>query len=375
MPHLRKGAELDFLNILKKQNYYKDSLWHQTNHQYTFETGSVIEFFGADQAGKVHGPRRDRLFLNEANHIGFETFEQLELRTNEYVFADWNPTEDFWFYEEVDGKRDDVDLLVLNYLDNEAINPAVKRSLEMRKNRTKWWNVYGLGLRGETEERVYKGWKIVDEVPHEAKLVRYWVDFGFSQDPASIGALYEYNGGYIAHQLAYGIGMSNKMIADVILAHGEKALTIADSSEPKSIAELNTLGVVTVGAIKGPDSVDYGIKTVQGEKISITKESVETIGEYRKYVFEIDLSGKITKVPVDENNHSMDGIRYAINSLPKHKKSNKRKHEQVDYEPSAPYAAPVKEMNQEDTRPMRKPGEWGPKPRYTQGDYESSQPM
>lgn len=374
MPHLRKGAELDFLNILKKQNYYKENLWNRTNHQYTFETGSVIEFFGADDASKVHGPRRDRLFINEANHIDFETFDQLELRTNEYIFLDWNPTEDFWFYEDVEGKRDDVDLIILNYMDNEAINPAVKRSLEMRKNRIKWWPVYGLGLRGQVEERIYTDWEIIEKIPHEAKLVRYWIDFGYAHDPASVGALYEYNGGYIVHQLAYDIGMSNEMIADVIKAHEGKALTIADSSEPKSIAELNQLKVVTVGAKKGPDSLDYGIKTVQGERISITKESVETIKEYRKYVWLTDSNGKITTNASGDYNHSMDGIRYAINSMPKHQKVNKPV-EQKPFESSDPYSNPKQEDKPEDTRPMRKPDSWGPKNRFQQSGYESSDPF
>lgn len=374
MPHLRKGAELDFLNVLKKQHYYKENLWNRTNHQYTFETGSVIEFFGADDSSKVHGPRRDRLFINEANHIDFETFDQLELRTNEYIFLDWNPTEDFWFYEEVEGKRDDVDLIILNYLDNESINPAVKRSLEMRKNRAKWWPVYGLGLRGQVEERIYTDWEVIETIPHEAKLVRYWTDFGYAHDPASIGAIYEYNGGYIVHQLAYDTGMSNEMIADVIKAHELKALNIADSSEPKSIAELNQLKAVTVGAKKGPDSINYGIKTVQGERISITKESVETIKEYRKYVWVTDTNGKITTEASDTDNHSMDGIRYAITSLPKHQKKRKPV-EQAPFESSDPYSNPKEEIKQENDKPMRKPAEWGPKSRYQQGTYEGSEPF
>ena len=376
MPHLRKGAELDFLNILKKQGYYREELWNRTNHQYTFETGSIMEFFSADDAAKVHGPRRDRLFMNEVNHMSFETFEQLELRTNEFVFMDWNPTEDFWFYDEVLGKRDDVEHIILNYLDNEAIVPEVKRSLEMRKNRIAWFNVYGLGNRGEIEGRIYKGWKIIEEVPHEAKLVRYWVDFGYSNDPCSIGALFEYNGGYILHQLAYSLGMSNKMIADTIKAAEDsygKAITIADSSEPKSIAELNSLNVVTIGAVKGPDSINYGIKTVQGERISITKESVETIKEYRKYMFETDNDGKITTIPVDKDNHSMDGIRYAINSLPKHQKKNVRRHEQGAFESSDPYGKPVQEINIENEKPMRKPDSWGPKSKYTQPGFDTSE--
>lgn len=374
MPHLRKGSELDFLNILKHQNYFDDNRWHQTNHQYTFETGSVIEFFGADESGKVHGPRRDRLFINEANHIDFDTFEQLELRTKEFVFLDWNPTESFWFYDEVEGKRDDVDLLILNYLDNEAIPPEVRRSLELRKDRVEWWKVYGLGQRGEIEGRIYTDWQIIDKVPHEAKLIRYWVDFGYSNDPASIGALFEYNGGIIAHGLAYALGMSNRMIGDVILNHGGKVPVVADSSEPKSIDDLRSSGLTVIPAIKGPDSVNYGIKKVQGERMSITKESVKEIKEYRKYAWETDRNtGKPTDVPVDEDNHAMDGIRYGVTSLPRNQKRKSILNEQKAYETSMPYAEAVNQTNTQDTKPMRRPEGWGPGKSFTQPDYQSSQ--
>src|SRR5437016_885751 len=82
MPHLRKAAMRDFMNIMQEQNYWKDSAWNATNSIYTFETGSIIEFFGADESEKVKGPRRQRLFINEANNVKFETFNQLEIRTD-----------------------------------------------------------------------------------------------------------------------------------------------------------------------------------------------------------------------------------------------------------------------------------------------------
>lgn len=319
MPHMKKGAELDFLNILKSQNYYKEDRWHRTDHQYTFESGSIMEFFSADDASKVHGPRRQRLFINEANNVPYEVFDQLELRTSEFIYLDWNPVEDFWFYEEVEGKRDDVDLIILTYRDNEGIPDAIRISLESRKWRTNWWKVYGEGQRGEVEGRIYTGWKQIDEVPFEARLDRYGLDFGYSVDPTALIAVYYYDGGYILDEIAYRTLMSNQEIGDTILNTEKLGLTIADSAEPKSIAELRKMGVNVLPAEKGQDSVRNGIQIVQNQKISVTKTSTNILKEYRNYLWEKDKDGKTISpnIPIGDGNHAMDAIRYAITSLKK----------------------------------------------------------
>lgn len=103
LPHLRKGAMRDFLNIMMTHNYFDEAKWNKTDSIYTFDTGSIIEFFGADQPAKVRGPRRDRLYMNECNNMAFETFEQLEVRTRDTIWLDWNPSNEFWFYTDVCG--------------------------------------------------------------------------------------------------------------------------------------------------------------------------------------------------------------------------------------------------------------------------------
>ena len=139
-PHLKRGAIKDFLSILEQHNYYKEERWNKTDFTYTFETGSKIEFFSVDQPSKVRGPRRERLFMNECNNTSYESFDQLEVRTKELIFLDWNPTNDFWYYEHV-AKRDDVDFVILTYKDNEALDEAIVRSIEQRKGNKSWWNL------------------------------------------------------------------------------------------------------------------------------------------------------------------------------------------------------------------------------------------
>lgn len=313
-PHLKKGAIRDFLNILETHKYYKDNNWNKTDYVYTFETGSRIEFFSVDQPDKVRGPRRDRLFINEANNVPFETFEQLEVRTKEFIFLDWNPTTEFWFYTEVLGRRNDVDHLTLTYRDNEALDQAIVDSIEQRKGRPGWWKVYGEGQLGEVEGKIYQGWSIIDSLPFGARLERYGLDFGYTNDPSVIVAVYYYNGGYILDEILYAKGMSNKQLVDNLLLQ-PKALIVADSAEPKSIDEIRSYGLNIQPTVKGKDSIKQGIQAIQPQAISITKQSVNIIREYRNYLWETDKDGRVLNVPEHDFSHSMDAIRYALTSL------------------------------------------------------------
>jgi phage terminase large subunit len=302
---------------MEQHGYFRPERWNKTDYTYTFETGSKLEFFSVDQPGKVRGPRRDRLFGNEVNNWsnGFETFEQLEVRTSEFLFIDWNPTSEFWFYEHI-MPREDCEHLVLTYLDNEALDKSIVKSIESRKHRLGWWKVYGLGQLGEVDGKIYKDWDIIDEVPKHARLERYGIDFGYSNDPTAIVAIYYYQNGYIIDELAFDTHMLNSRIADTILAQPiPNALTVADSAEPKSIAEIKQAGVNIIGAEKGPDSVRNGIQLVQDQRISVTKRSINVIKAYRNYLWDTDKDGKILNVPSHEYSDAMDAVRYALVQL------------------------------------------------------------
>lgn len=313
MPHLKRGAMRDFLNIMKGLNLYEDSKWNKTDKTYKFNTGSEIEFFSVDQPDRVRGGRRDRLFMNEANNNKFDAFEQLEVRTKEFVFLDWNPSSEFWYYTDVKDLRDDVEELTLTYLDNEALDDNIRRSIEQRKSRKDWWRVFGKGLLGELKGKIYNDWKIIDDIPHEARLVIRGLDFGFTNDPSALVDVYEYNGGFILDERLYRHGMHNKPIATFIKSLEEaQTIVVADSAEPKSIDEISDCGINIVGVVKGKDSVKHGINFVQEQKVSVTKRSTHIIKEYRNYLFMVDKNGKVLNTPEKGNDHTMDAIRYAL---------------------------------------------------------------
>lgn len=171
-----------------------------------------------------------------------------------------------------------------------------------------------LGEPYSTERKIYKDWQIVDEIPHEARLERYGLDFGYSNDPTAIVAIYRYNGGFIVDEIAYQKGLSNKQIAD-ILENVDKSLVIADSAEPKSIDEIKSYGINILGAVKGADSINQGIQFVQGQRVSITNRSTNIIREYRNYLWKTDKNGKIINTPDVGFDHSMDAIRYGLDSF------------------------------------------------------------
>ena len=313
-PHLRRGAMRDFLAIMQEHGYYDDNRWSKSDYTYVFESGSKLEFFSADMPSKVRGPRRDRLFINEANNIPYEAYDQLTVRTKEYVWIDHNPTNEYWVYTDVIAVRDDVDFLTVTYKDNEALHQNIVLDIESHKHNKSWWNVYGLGQLGEVEGKIFTSWKVdVDEIPHEARLTGRGLDFGYSNDPTALVDVYEYNGGFILDERLYQKGLTNKQIADFILNCEDSQVTVyADSSEPKSIDELRLYGVNVMAAQKGQGSVNQGIAYIQDQRMSITKQSINLIKEYRNYMWETDKDGRILNKAIDMFNHGMDATRYRM---------------------------------------------------------------
>ncbi len=186
-----------------------------------------------------------------------------------------------------------------------------------KKKRPKLYKHKWLGEPYGMERKIYNGWKEIEEIPHEARLWRRGLDFGYSIDPTVIIDIYEYDGGYILDERVYQKGLSNKAIADKILNFDDpETLVIADSAEPKSIDELSGYGLNIVGAKKGKGSVAQGIQYVQDQKVSVTIRSTKTIKGYKHYLWAVDRSEKIIQVP-DDTNHEwsnpMDAIRYGFN--------------------------------------------------------------
>jgi phage terminase large subunit len=315
MPHLRKGAIRDYQRILSDQNAWDENQWNKTDSIHNIGPHKILEFFSADSPDKVHGPERDNLFLNEAQNISYDIARQLFVRTKRTVFIDFNPTREFWVHTEL--KNDPKTLWIHStYKDNPYLTPEQVAEIERNRNKKTWWSIYGEGKIAESEGAVYTGWQIIDDIPHQARLERRGLDFGYTNDPTALVDVYYYNGGYILDERIYRTGMKNRQIADYLLAaENPSTIVVADSAEPKSIDEIAERGVPIIPANKGKDSVKHGIDYVQDLKISVTKRSVNLIKEYRNYLWDTDREGKTLNKPEQVDDHLMDALRYVLTSF------------------------------------------------------------
>lgn len=313
VPHLRKGVLKDFLKIMKETNRYIDANYNRTHLTYTFANGSYIEFFSADQEDKVRGPRRHKLYINECNNLSFDTYHQLAIRTSGDIWLDFNPSHEFWAHTELKDDED-AEWLTLTYLDNEALPESIVKEIEKAREKAKtssywdnWWKVYGLGQLGSLEGVIFNNWKQIDHIPQEAKLIGHGLDFGYTNDPTSIIAVYLYNGQRILDEVVYRTGMVNSDIGNLLK---DSPIVYGDSSEPKSIEEISRQGVVIRGVTKGADSINFGIQVMQANEYLVTSRSTNLIKELRSYCWDTDKTGKRMNKPIDSFNHAIDAVRY-----------------------------------------------------------------
>jgi len=328
VPHLRRGAIRDFIKIMIAKGIFVPARWNKTLLTYQFANRSTIEFFSADQEARLRGARRQVLFINEANNIDFESYYQLAIRTSEAIYIDYNPTHEFWAHTEV-LREADSELLILTYQDNEALPDSIRKDIEL--NRTKaetsaywanWWKVYGLGQVGTLQGAIYEDFEVVEAVDvSRAKFVALGLDWGFSNDPTALVAMYRQGDCLLIQELIYATGLTNQDIADKLRSLGINRAweIVADSAEPKSIEEIYRLGFNIKPAQKGPDSVRNGIDILKRYKLQVTKDSTNLIKELRSYTWATDKEGKNTGVPIDLFNHACDAMRYvALNKLGVH---------------------------------------------------------
>lgn len=320
LPHLRRGALKDFLKIMYMTGRYNDSQFNKTLLTYKFGNGSYIEFFSADQHDKLRGARRNILYVNEANNISFEAYNQLSIRTSGEVWIDFNPTSAFWAHKELVG-QEDVDFIKLTYKDNEALPDTIVKDIESVKEKaltstywSNWWKVYGLGEVGSLEGVCIPDWTEINTLPDEARLLCYGMDFGYSNDPSSCIGLYKYNDGYIFDEVFYKKGMLNSDISNLLKHNNVKDYIYCDSAEPKSIAELKTYGHKTLPVTKGRDSIVHGINLINQNKIYVTSKSKNLINELQNYIWATDKEGEKLNKPIDAFNHAIDAMRYALSS-------------------------------------------------------------
>ena len=327
LPNLKRGAMRDFKNILRttlREPFWKEN---KSDHIWTLTNGSVIEFFSTEDDGAL-GAKRDYLFINEANRISFETFNQLEVRTKQRIYLDFNPSNEFWVHKELMKNRTDWEFLKVNYLDNESLDENIIKSIEQRKGdgSSNWWRVYGLGEIGSLEGNIYSGWTKIEEIPEGFVLKRYGTDFGYS-DPTAIVAVYENDKGEILlDEVCYKTQLKPSDIVDVMKSL-EPELFVCDNARPEIIRQAKSEGIRAIPCDKSSKSPDgkinnilYGISLIQEKKVYYTGRSKNLEQEFLTYAWRKKKStGETLDEPEDANNHALDAVRYAILDMSKPK--------------------------------------------------------
>ena len=314
-PALRASVMRDFLDILKQHDKYDEELHNKSNSEYEL-SGNLVEFISLDQPQKVRGRKRNLLFINEANELDFEDWQQLVFRTEDKIILDYNPSDEYhWIYDKVKD-RDDADFYITTYLDNPFLEPSIKAEIERLKDTDEqYWQIYGLGQKGISKATIFN-FTETNVIPEDAEFVSYGADAGYTNDPTTLVSVYKKDYNLYIKEHLYQTQMTTVDIHNKWKQIGITREPIYfDSAEPRLIEELRRMGWNVRPSIKGADSVNAGIDLLKRFKIHIYKDSHNAIQEFRNYKWQEDKSGKLMNKPVDKNNHLIDATRYATYSV------------------------------------------------------------
>ena len=316
IPNLKVGALRDAIDIYNADDAIKQQLtfYNMSNRVFTFKNGSIIEFNSYDNEQDAKSGKRDYLFVNEANGIPYNVFEQLHLRTRRQTYLDYNPDTSFWVHDKII-PLSTTELIISDHRHNPFLSDKIREKIEALKDKDlDLWKVYARGITGRIEGLILKKWFVVNDDFEDKKLIGYGIDFGFSNDPSSLIEVRLQNGELWIKELIYETGMTNQDISNRMDALGvsKGALIVADSAEPKSIEELRRMRWTIDGVKKGADSIMFGINLLKGYSINVHSSSKNLIKELEQYKWKTDKNGDNLNIPIGEYNHAIDALRYLI---------------------------------------------------------------
>lgn len=319
----------DFQAVMRSVGWWQDDAFNKTEMTYKL-FGNRFTFIGLDEPAKLHGLKQDIFWLNEllgtpgsAYQPTKDTFDNLEQRTTDFFIVDYNPkVTKHWVYSSV-LTRDDVAYIHSTMLDNPFLEDVIRKKIlsyePTPENVARGtadavnWKVYGLGQRGQHKGVIFTNVNYVKFFPNDCNKIWYGLDFGFVNDVTALVKVGMNNGELFAQQLFYETGLTNAAISRLMIEAGlhNRCDIIADSAEQKSIVDLQNYGWKVEGALKGPDSVLFGINALKGYKLNVVETSYDLKTELDNYSWKEDVvTGEVSNEPVDNYNHAIDAIRY-----------------------------------------------------------------
>lgn len=347
------------LVVRKVGNTLKDSVWamflkllyqmpqvikNVNKSEYTIEliNGSIILFKGFDDPEKIKSIEGiTDIVVEEASELTEDDFDQLNLRLRAQsgmlqIHLMFNPVSKAnWVYKRFfeNGTPEDTVIIRTTYKNNPHLpKEYIDSLLRLERTNPAYFKIYVLGDFATLDKLVFpvKTVRIISD--DEIKDLPFWIgmDFGYTNDPTAItwGYCDVINRKLLITGEYDRTGMTNDVIATVITNLGfAKERIVADSAEPKSIAELKKLGINRIiPAVKGPDSVKNGIDRLQRYDIIIDERCPKTIEEFNNYTWIKDRkTGEYINEPVDSFNHHIDSIRYGTQNV-----MRKKPHSDID---------------------------------------------
>lgn len=313
-PSMRVSIMRDWIGILKDLEIWDEDKWSATEHIYSFDNGTIVEFMSIDNAEKRKGSSRDYLFADECNELSREDWFQLFIRTRKKSIIAYNPSfgTNHYIFNEIH-THPEADVYISTYKDNPYLERQLVEEIERLKDiNPEYYKIYGLGLPGNNVGTIFSI-NLVDEVPENAEFVSFGLDYGFTIDPTALVAVWKRDKDIFIDELIYKKGMVTSDIADELerLEVGREEIW-ADSAEPRLNEELYRLGFNVKPVKKGKDSIRMGIDLMMQYRLIVTKRSKNIIKEFGEYVWTQDKNGNFENIPVDYSNHALDAIRYVV---------------------------------------------------------------
>ena len=303
----------DFKSILESLEIFKDENLNKSELIYKFENGSIVRFIGLDDStGKLRGLKSDIVLVDEINTIEKSQFVQLDIRTSKYLICCYNPEIpiDWWgldYENKINGTMIHSTWNQNPFLDE----PTIQAIKDLKDVDYDLYQIYNLGLIVEPKEKIFTQPQTYDVLPNTIKSKYFGIDWGFSNDEFAMVEVNVDGKNLYIKQLIYELGLTNEDIIYKIRELGlDRSVNIvADSAEPKSIAELKRYGLNIRPVNKS--SILYAIQKMKQFQIYIHQDSVDLINEFSNYKFKKDRIGNITNATTGKD-HLIDATKYVI---------------------------------------------------------------
>lgn len=324
----------DMLKYYPTLERYNEVVFNKSESYFTFPNGSQIFIEGTDDDLKVMGYHSDFLWLNEFYKIGKSVFDQLDMRCSGKVFLDYNPVGKHWVDDLM--KQDNSITIHSTFKDNPFIPIQQKKkilgyepteyNIQQGTANNYMWQVFGLGLKAEKPNRIYKGWLEIEEQAFNLMPFNsyFGLDFGVNAPTTLVEVKYDHkeNAFFIKLRLYKPMKEMSEATGDGIVREFERLgmlkniPVIVDSADKDNRLILQRNGYNIITAVKGDGSVTSGISLIQQTKIYFVKND-DLYNEYENYEWEV-VNGFLLDRPIKKDDHALDAMRYIITWLYKY---------------------------------------------------------